>query len=51
MDCFKRALKITDANFNAHPNEKNFKLYVAILNKFLYFFIREDFESVRIWLE
>lgn len=46
MECFKKALKITDANFTAHPNEKNFKLYVAILNKFLYYFAKDDFQSI-----
>ena len=47
MECFKKALKSTDAIFNTHPNEKNFTLYVAILNKFLYYFSRGDFQAVR----
>lgn len=46
MECFKKALKSTDAIFNTHPNEKNFTLYVAILNKFLYYFSRGDFQSI-----
>lgn len=46
MECFKRALKITDANFNTKPDEKNFKLYVSILNKFLYFFNDDNFHAV-----
>lgn len=49
MECFKKALKITDANFTARPDEKNFKLYVSILNKFLYYFANPEFQSV--WKE
>lgn len=46
MECFKKALKSTEAIFNAHPNEKNFTLYVAILNKFLYYFGKDEFQAV-----
>ncbi len=47
MECFKKALKSTEAIFNAHPNEKNFTLYVAILNKFLYYFSKDEFQAVK----
>ena len=50
MECFKKALKSTEAIFNAHPNEKNFTLYVAILNKFLYYFDKAEFQAVIIFL-
>jgi len=46
MECFKKALKSTEAIFNAHPNEKNFTLYVAILNKFLYYFGKDEFQAI-----
>ena len=46
MECFKKALKITDAQFNANPNAKHFHLYLAILNKFLFYFEHDDFTSV-----
>jgi len=46
MECFKKALKSTEAIFNAHPNEKNFTLYVAILNKFLYYFAKDEFQAI-----
>jgi len=47
MECFKKALKITDANFNSHPDAKNFHLYIAILNKFIYYLSQEDFTSIK----
>ena len=47
MECFKKALKITDASFSSKPNKENFHLYIAILNKFLYYFNHDDFQAVR----
>jgi len=47
MECFKKALKITDAGFSSKPDGKNFHLYVAILNKFLYYFGLPNFGGVK----
>lgn len=47
MECFKKALKITDASFGSHPNSHHFHLYVAILNKFLYYYNMDSFQSIK----
>lgn len=47
MECFKKALKITDASFGSHPTSHHFHLYIAILNKFLYYFNIDSFQSIK----
>lgn len=47
MDAFKKALKITDASFGTQPTAKHFHLYLAILNKFLYYFAQEHIQTIR----
>ena len=46
MDCFKKVLKLADVLMNNQPDPAILKIYIEILNKFLYFLEEEDFTSV-----
>lgn len=46
MDCFKKVLKIADAFVAFQPDAKSLKIYVAILNKFIYFLENPNFTIV-----
>jgi len=48
LECFKKCLKLADVCWNAHATNNHLKLYVAILNKFLYFLTQDDFKGIQI---
>jgi vacuolar protein sorting-associated protein 35 len=48
VECFKKVLKLADVCWSAHATNNHLKLYVAILNKFLYFLNIEDFKGIQI---
>ena len=47
MDCFKKVLKLAEAAVSAQPDANSFKIYLLLLNKFLYFLQAENFNAVR----
>ena len=46
MECFKKVLRLAEIVNNAQLNNENLKLYVSILNKFVYFIEKEGFTAV-----
>jgi len=48
LECFKKCLKLADVCWNAHATNNHLKLYVAILNKFLYFLEKDEFSGIQI---
>jgi len=48
IECFKKVLKLADVCWNAHATNHHLRLYIAILNKFLYFLNIEEFKGIQI---
>jgi len=48
LECFKKCLKLADVCWNAHATNNHLKLYVAVLNKFLYFLNIDEFKGINI---
>jgi len=48
IDCFKKVLKLADVCWTAHQTNHHLKLYIAILNKFVYFLSIEEFKGIQI---
>jgi len=48
LECFKKCLKLADVCWHAHATNNHLKLYVAILNKFLYFLEKDEFSGIQI---
>lgn len=46
MECFKKVLKLAEVVNSSQPTNKNIGLYVAILNKFIYFLEDDSFDAV-----
>jgi len=47
LECFKKCKKLADVCWNAHATNNHLKLYVAILNKFLYFLNQDEFTGIK----
>lgn len=46
MECFKKVLKLAEVVNSSQLTNKNIGLYVAILNKFIYFLEQDSFDAV-----